>query len=122
MFSDSSNYYRISAQARCILSGRSMPVVRTLRVRVDRVQFPAARQSTSPIRIMDYKFWKRIIGVLLMILGALALITPLTPGAWLIFVGAEMLGIGILSRQNVALYYEKAKIRFGEWVKGKEKE
>ncbi|MDO8742698.1 MAG: hypothetical protein Q7J45_04200 [bacterium] len=71
---------------------------------------------------MDYKFWKRIFGGLLMILGALALVTPLTPGSWLIFVGAEMLGIGILSRANVALYYEKAKIRLGGWIGKADKE
>lgn len=28
-----------------VLSGRSMPVVRTIRVRVDRVQFPASRPN-----------------------------------------------------------------------------
>lgn len=35
---------------------------------------------------------KKIIGIVLIILGFLALITPLTPGSWLIFIGVELLG------------------------------
>ena len=36
---------------------------------------------------------KKILGVVCIILGFLALVTPLTPGAWLIFVGLTLLGI-----------------------------
>ena len=36
---------------------------------------------------------KKIIGVIFIVLGVLALITPLTPGSWLIFVGLELIGI-----------------------------
>ncbi len=36
---------------------------------------------------------KKIIGVVFIILGFLALITPFTPGSWLIFVGLELLGL-----------------------------
>lgn len=36
---------------------------------------------------------KKILGVLLIILGLLALITPLTPGAWLAIIGLELLGL-----------------------------
>lgn len=39
---------------------------------------------------------KKLIGVLLILLGLLALVTPLTPGAWLIFVGLEILGVRLL--------------------------
>lgn len=35
---------------------------------------------------------KKMLGALLMLVGLLALVTPLTPGAWLIFVGLELLG------------------------------
>ncbi len=32
-------------------------------------------------------------GILLIIVGFLALVTPLTPGAWLLFVGLELIGV-----------------------------
>lgn len=70
---------------------------------------------------MNYKFWRSILGGALMILGALALITPFTPGSWLIFIGAEMLGIGMLSRANAIFYYEKIKERVTAWKRGDEK-
>lgn len=36
---------------------------------------------------------KIIAGVILILIGLLALVTPLTPGAWLAFVGLELIGI-----------------------------
>ena len=36
---------------------------------------------------------KKFVGVALIIIGFLALITPLTPGSWLAFVGLELLGV-----------------------------
>lgn len=36
---------------------------------------------------------KKVIGVLLILLGLFALLTPFTPGSWLIFVGLELVGI-----------------------------
>lgn len=39
---------------------------------------------------------KKFIGVLLILLGLLALVTPLTPGSWLVFVGLEILGVRFL--------------------------
>lgn len=41
-------------------------------------------------------FLKRVVGVLFILIGFLALITPFTPGSWLFFVGLELLGIRIL--------------------------
>lgn len=38
---------------------------------------------------------KKILGALLILLGILALLTPFTPGSWLIFVGLGMLGIRV---------------------------
>ena len=52
-----------------------------------------------------------------MILGALAFVTPFTPGSWLIFIGAEILGIGLLTRANVLLLYEKTKEGILGWIK-----
>jgi uncharacterized protein YqgC (DUF456 family) len=42
--------------------------------------------------------WQTTIGVICIIVGFLALITPLTPGSWLILVGFELLGIRMLLR------------------------
>jgi uncharacterized protein YqgC (DUF456 family) len=39
---------------------------------------------------------KKALGIIFVILGLIALITPFTPGAWLIFVGLEFLGIRFL--------------------------
>lgn len=39
---------------------------------------------------------KKTIGVILILIGLVALLTPLTPGSWLVFVGLELLGARIL--------------------------
>jgi hypothetical protein len=39
---------------------------------------------------------KKGLGVVLIVLGFLALITPFSPGSWLILVGLELLGLRIL--------------------------
>ena len=60
---------------------------------------------------------KKIIGIILIILGVLALITPFTPGSWLIFVGLEFFGIR-------TLFWDKIKSRFlgkGRFVSGAKK-
>lgn len=43
------------------------------------------------------RFWKKVAGVLLILIGLLALITPFTPGAWLAFIGLEFLGVRLLA-------------------------
>jgi uncharacterized protein YqgC (DUF456 family) len=48
--------------------------------------------------------WRKILGALLILVGFAALVTPLTPGSWLIFVGAELLGIEILNRARVMAF------------------
>ncbi len=47
---------------------------------------------------------KKIIGVLAIIVGVLALVTPFTPGAWLIIIGLGILGFRML-------FWEKIKKR-----------
>ena len=42
------------------------------------------------------KYLKKALGIVLIILGFLALITPCSPGSWLILVGLEFLGLGFL--------------------------
>jgi len=39
---------------------------------------------------------KKIIGILVIVIGLLALVTPFTPGSWLIFVGLELFGFRML--------------------------
>lgn len=39
---------------------------------------------------------KMFIGAILLVIGLVALLTPFTPGAWLIFVGLELLGIRLI--------------------------
>ncbi|MDD5068759.1 MAG: PGPGW domain-containing protein [Candidatus Pacebacteria bacterium] len=51
---------------------------------------------------------KKTIGIILIIVGLLALFTPLTPGSWLIPIGLELIGIDLL-------FYKKIK----EWLKKK---
>jgi c-di-AMP phosphodiesterase-like protein len=36
---------------------------------------------------------KKIVGVILIIVGLFALLTPFTPGSWLALIGLELLGI-----------------------------
>jgi len=39
---------------------------------------------------------KKIIGVILIVLGLVALVTPFTPGSWLALIGLELVGFGFL--------------------------
>jgi len=44
---------------------------------------------------------KIVFGVLLIVLGVLALLTPLTPGSWLALIGLEILGLRILLERKI---------------------
>ena len=39
---------------------------------------------------------KKAVGVILILVGLAALVTPLTPGSWLAIIGVELLGVRIL--------------------------
>jgi hypothetical protein len=52
---------------------------------------------------------KKIIGVALIVYGFLALITPFTPGSWLIIVGFEFLGIRLVVWDNIKAKFKKKK-------------
>lgn len=52
---------------------------------------------------------KRLGGVLLILIGFLALITPLTPGAWLIFVGLELIGIRLVAWDKIKDWIRKRR-------------
>jgi uncharacterized protein YqgC (DUF456 family) len=51
--------------------------------------------------------YKKIAGVGLVIIGLLALLTPFTPGSWLIFVGLSILGIKISYWEKIKDYFIK---------------
>lgn len=70
------------------------------------------------IRILKYT-----LGVVFVIIGLLALVTPFTPGSWLAIIGAELLGLGFLLPKKVREPWEKAKQnvreRFSRWYREK---
>lgn len=56
--------------------------------------------------------WRKIIGAGLLFLGFVALVTPFTPGSWLIFVGAELLGFEILFPKKVIAFLKPYQEQF----------
>ena len=66
---------------------------------------------------MTQKF-RKIIGIIFIILGLAALLTPFTPGSWLIFVGLELIGIRFLFREKFSLYYRIIKTRLLHLFRG----
>jgi membrane protein implicated in regulation of membrane protease activity len=53
---------------------------------------------------------KKTIGVILIVWGLIALVTPLTPGSWLAIIGLQMLGFGFLLENRIGRAIKK---RFG---------
>lgn len=43
---------------------------------------------------------KKLLGVVFIVLGLAALLTPLTPGSWLALIGLELLGIRLLLQRT----------------------
>lgn len=60
---------------------------------------------------MNWKLLRKVTGVILILVGLFALFTPLTPGGWLFFIGAELLGIEILSPHRLKETYERLRTR-----------
>lgn len=50
---------------------------------------------------------KKTIGVILIIIGLVALLTPLTPGSWLALIGLQMLGFGFLLENRIVRALKK---------------
>jgi len=59
---------------------------------------------------------RKIIGVILIILGLIALFTPLTPGSWLALIGIELVGIRLLIEKALFLKGER-KERLIQWAR-----
>jgi uncharacterized protein YqgC (DUF456 family) len=68
---------------------------------------------------MIIAFLRFLLGILCLLLGIFALVTPLTPGSWLILVGMELLGIMSLMPARIREPYDLAKTKTWEWIRKK---
>ena len=68
------------------------------------------------------KVLKITLGVILVIVGVLAAITPLSPGSWLALVGMELLGVRILfERKFLSLLPQKYRDKVRHLLRRKTK-
>lgn len=63
------------------------------------------------------KFLRIALGIFLVVFGLFALLTPITPGAWLGLIGLELLGFGFLIPQKIRDLAEKSSV--GQWYQKK---
>jgi uncharacterized protein YjeT (DUF2065 family) len=62
------------------------------------------------------------LGILLMILGVLALLTPFTPGSWLALIGLELLGLRlVLERKFLSMLPQKYREKVAAMLERKMK-
>lgn len=61
---------------------------------------------------------KRLLGVLCLLVGLFALVTPFTPGSWLALVGIELLGLSFLLPNWINIPWEKAKTKIFATMRG----
>ncbi len=59
--------------------------------------------------------FKKILGIILIIVGLFALLTPLTPGSWLALIGLELLGIRLLVEKK--FLNEKHRAAIAKFIK-----
>jgi drug/metabolite transporter (DMT)-like permease len=68
------------------------------------------------------RFLRIILGIVLIILGVAAALTPLSPGSWLALIGLEILGLRILlQRKLLSLLPQKYRARVRRLFKKKSK-
>ncbi|MEK6756691.1 MAG: hypothetical protein AABZ02_11120, partial [Bacteroidota bacterium] len=61
-----------------------------------------------------------VLGIVLMILGVLALLTPFTPGSWLALIGLELLGLRLVfQRKLLSLLPQKYRRRIRDVLERK---
>lgn len=65
---------------------------------------------------------KKIVGILLILIGLLALFTPLTPGSWLAFVGLELIGIRLAFVEKIKVFVRAKTTRSQKSVVAEHKE
>jgi hypothetical protein len=73
-----------------------------------KLKIPHLKFDFSAIRAAVARFFssktgrgRQVLGVFLILVGFSALVTPFTPGSWLIFVGLEMFGIRVFFGRSV---------------------
>jgi hypothetical protein len=49
---------------------------------------------------------RKTLGVILIIMGFLALVTPFTPGSWLILIGFELVGLRLLLKGRLRFLFK----------------
>ncbi len=54
--------------------------------------------------------FRKVLGVILIIAGLVALLTPLTPGSWLALIGLELLGLRLLIEKRFLNDKQRAAI------------
>ena len=64
-----------------------------------------------------WRILRIVIGIVLVVFGVFALVTPLTPGAWLGFIGLEMLGFGFLIPKKLRDLWEESSAK--SWINRK---
>lgn len=52
------------------------------------------------------KITRKVVGVVLILVGFFSLVTPATPGAWLILIGLEFLGLRMLLHDKLIAWAE----------------
>ena len=68
------------------------------------------------------KVLRLALGILLMILGVLALLTPFTPGSWLALIGLEILGLRlVLQRKLLSLLPQKYRRKVKDMLESRMK-
>lgn len=60
--------------------------------------------TASPGWSVAKRVLRIVVGIILIILGLAALLTPLTPGSWLALVGLELVGLRVLLRNRVCVW------------------
>ncbi|PIR73388.1 MAG: hypothetical protein COU40_02540 [Candidatus Moranbacteria bacterium CG10_big_fil_rev_8_21_14_0_10_35_21] len=50
---------------------------------------------------------KKIVAIFMIFIGFIALITPFSPGSWLLFVGFELLGLRVLFFNKIKFWRRK---------------
>lgn len=79
---------------------------------------PTTVAYAVPYSVPMLQIFRIILGVLLVLVGLFALVTPLTPGAWLGLIGLEMLGLGFIIPKRIRnLWKKKEKLPEAEVVK-----
>jgi hypothetical protein len=62
------------------------------------------------------KIIRYVIGIILILVGFLALVTPLSPGSWLILVGLELLGLRILLQDKLLAWAQARPDSRSAWI------